>query len=357
MLVQRSAGGNVRSTEKNWEGMLNLTVVLASLLLLVFFMMPAHCAAGSGEVEPTILVYAHKLPNFRDAMVEELRKDTRITEEIVSVDSAKLLRTLLRLPNIKAVVMAGGDIPTFTALENAIIQFFNEGGGLVAFHDFGNRMLAGRMAETVFPLKANSTKMGQVKEGKMQFELVSQDLMEINREMPSSFPVFDYEINLAWSSAKKSCVYRPPSKGEYWILYRDSEYGAPVVVAYKKEGFSVIFANGDVSDSADNRFRYFGNFFFDDDFLDMFVNSVVWVKDGETRTESLEQGLAAIEAEEKELQDFLLRVDRDERARRTRALALKIILTLAGLTGIALTYIFLIKHPGEENMTGGRHGR
>ncbi len=328
--------------------MLNLKAVIASVLLLVFFMMPAQCDQGSGDVKPTILVYAHELPNFRDVLVEELRKDTRITEDIVPVSSGKVLRTLLRLPNIKAVVMAGGDTHMFVALENSLIQFFDEGGGLVAFHDFGNRILAGKLAETVFPLMANSTKMGKMKEGKMQFELVSQDVMEINREMPSSFPVFDYEINLAWNSGKKSCAYRPPSEGEHWILYRDSEYGAPVVVAYKKKGFSVIFANGDVSDSPDDRFRYFGNFFFDDAFLGLFVNSVVWVKDGETRTEGLEPGLAAMEAEEKELQNSLLRFDRNERARGTRSLALKTVLTLAGLAGIALTYLFLIRHPREE---------
>ncbi len=323
-------------------------------LLLALFMMSADCVLGSGEVKATILVYAGKLPNFRDAIVEELRKDTRITEEVVPVDSAELLRTALRLPNTKAVVMAGGDIPTFMALESSIIQFFNEGGGLVAFHDFGHTALAGTMAETVFPLMANSTKMGRMKEGRMQHELVRQDVMEINRETPPSLVLFDHEINLAWNTVNGSCAYRPPPEGEHWTLYRDSEYGAPIVVAYKKEGLSVIFANGDVSDSADDRFRYFGNFFFSDDFLALFLNSVVWVKNGETRTEALEPRLAAMEAEEKEVQDFLLRTDRIERARRARALALRIILTLAGLVGIVLSYLFLIRHPGEEGMAGGR---
>ena len=127
-------------------------------------------------------------------------------------------------------------------------------------------------------------------------------------------------------------------------MYKDTEYGAPVILAYRNVGLSVVFANGDVSDSANDRFRYFGNFFFDNTFLTLFLNSVAWVKSGETRTESLEEELAALEAEEQERQDLRLRADREKRSRRSRALAIRIILTSGGLAGIALTYLFLIRH-------------
>jgi hypothetical protein len=327
-----------------------ILVVLPLALCTIVLLLPSVASEGPS---PTILVYAHGLPNFREAMVEELRKDERIAEEVIAVESAGMLRTLLRLPNIKAVVMAGGDMPMFTALENSILQFFDEGGGLVAFHDFGNTIMAGTMAETVFPLRANSTKMGKMKEGKMQHELVRQDIMEINREGPSGFPLFDHEINLAWDANDGSCVYHPPSQGEHWVLYGDAEYEAPVILAYKNIGLSVAFANGDVSDSAADRFRYFGNFFFDESFLTLFLNSVAWVKNGETRTESLEQELAALEAEEQERQDFLSQADRERRSRRLGALAIRTVLTLMGLVGIVIAYMFLIRRPPRDGIKGG----
>ena len=332
--------------------MADLKDVLPQLSLLVILSLPALCVFAYGEesqeVRPIILVFAHELPNFRDVIVEELRKDTRITEEIVPVDSPELLRTLLRLPNTRAVVMAGGDIPMFTTIENSVIQFFEDGGGLVAFFDFGNTIMAGRIAESVFPLLANSTKLGKMKEGQMRHELVRCDVMEINQNTPQNIALFDHSINLAWSSATGSCVYHPPPEGEHWVLYEDSEYGAPVVIAYDSEGLSVIFANGDVSDSAGDKFRYFGNFFLNEDFLTLFRNSVVWVKNGETRTENLGEKLDAIEKEVEELQDYLQRVDREEKARKTRSLALRITLTLAGLVGMAICYLFLIRYSGEE---------
>ena len=330
----------------------SLAVLVVTLFLVAELLVPA--ALPQDSVKPIIVVYTADLSNFRDAIVEELSKDPRISWDLVAVESADLLRTALRLPNVKAVVLAGTDYIAFEAMENSVVEFFNEGGGLVAFHDYGNPQVAGDMATRVFPLAANLSRLGQFKEGRMQHELVKQDVMEIDRDSPANFSLFDSEINLAWNSVTKKCAYLPPSEGEAWVLYRDAQYGAPIVLAYRSAGLSVIFANGDVSDLPEDKFTYFGNFFYDEDFLALFRNSVAWVAEGETRTAGLGGKIAALEDQEEELDEQILQADREERSRDLRAQVLRTILALGCLAGIVLAYVFLVRQQKTAGLTEDR---
>ncbi len=316
-----------------------------SLWLLLALAVPLGClSVVTAEVEPVVLIYGVDLPQWRTQIATLLEQDPRVDEKVITINSTDCLAVALLYPNVKTAILMGQNAAVILGAERQILSYFEEGGGLVGFHDLGNALVSGALATRVFPLYANVSTLGRMTEGYLVQTLVRDQINEINEYLPQELVVKDAEINLALDKKTRRWANATPASGEYWALYRDTVYGAPTVVAYRNEGCSVTFAGGDIDDSPANKLKYFGNLFFDDTFAALLLNAVAWVKEHEMRTDLLvQETLDSLKAARDG--DTIVRdeAEKAQHSRRMLNLLARVLMNLGGVVAILVTYLKFIK--------------
>jgi hypothetical protein len=310
-------------------------------IVLVMSLQPAR-STEQGAVEEVILVYGENLPDWREYLVGLLEDNLEV--RVLPINTSDCLSVALLFPNVKAAVLMGQNADVVRGVQEQVLTCFNHGTGLVGFHDFTSMEVAPELAHQVFPLFANVSRLGRVKEGAFVQNLVKENAHEISQGLVSEVDFKDPEINLALSTKSNKWSGTIPTSGELTILLKDTVYGAPYAAAYIDEGPSVSFAGGDIDNSPENRLKYYGNLFFDEVFQELLVNSVVWVSERETRSKSqLPETLSELQrvnAWEQEVRDSAEKA-RSQRA--TTALVIKAGINLLGICAIVIIYLKLIR--------------
>jgi len=321
-------------------------ILLASSLLLAGAISPfaeaeAHDPVQS--VEPVILVYAVGMPNLRNCIAKILENDSRVEEKVLLINSTDALSVAILYPNVKAAILVGQNPSAVLGVQDQVLSYFREGGGVVGFHEFGSTE-NGILGSEVFPLYANVSRLGKMNGGYFVQNLIREDVTEINQDLPEMLTVRDAEIVLSLAKKTGRSANATPESGNYSVLYRDTAYGAPYAVAYQNGGCSVSFAGGDMADSAGSKLKYFENLFSDEDFVELFLNSVDWVKSHETRTHSLvQETVESLRHAEQADEAIRLAAERFQQSRHAANLVIKLCLNLGGIGIAAAAYFKLCK--------------
>lgn len=317
------------------------------IILSLFFLLVALETVSA--VDPVILVYGKGMPNFRDTVANVLRDDGRIDADVIGIGSVDCLSVALLFPNVKAAILVGQDATAVRGVEEQVIGYFEDGGGLVGFHDFANGEVSKPLSRQVFPLFANASRLGRIQEGELVQILYREQTNSINEGLPEELVFKDAEINLALNRGTMKWAEITPTCGQYTILYRDSFYNAPVVIAYRNEGASVTFAGGDITDSPENKYRYFGNLFHDTQFQELLVNSVLWAEENEMRSrgmiDSTLQELEMYAETQASLEDEVEKRRASSNMMRNIG---RISVNVIGICAIALTYLKLVRNSEED---------
>jgi hypothetical protein len=322
---------------------------LASLWAIVLLIAPQPAvSAEQGTVEDVILVYGANLPDWREYVVELLRQEPRLEATILPVNTSDCLSVALLFPNVRAAVLMGQNADVVRGVQEEVLTCFNHGCGLVGFHDFASLEAAPELARQVFPLFANVSRLGRIKEGVFVQSLAKESIHEISEGFPAEMDFRDPEIDLALSIKSNKWSGLIPTCGQLTVLYKDATYGAPYLATYVDEGPSVSFAGGDIDNSPDNKLKYFGNLFFDETFQELLINSVVWVSEKETRSgtqvpETLSE-LQRVNAWEQDLRDS---AENGRAQRKATALAFKVGINVIGICAIVLIYLKLIRRRSD----------
>jgi len=314
--------------------------------LTIILLAASHSAVSAEpeDIEDVILVYGENLPDWRNYVVDLLGEDSDLDATIIPINTSDCLSVALLFPNVKAAVLMGQNADVVRGIEAQVLTAFKHGGGLVGFHDFTSLEVAPDLAQRVFPLFANVSRLGRFKEGSFVQSLKKVDPHPVTEDLPSDLDISDPEINLALNTRSNKWSGKIPDSGELTILYEDAVYGAPVVSVFSDEGFSVSFAGGDIDNSPDNKLKYFGNLFFDETFQEILLNSVSWVAEEETRTEIQAQEtldeLQRINLWEQDVKDSAKRA---KAQRAATELGFKAGVNILGIAAIVVIYLKLIR--------------
>jgi len=316
------------------------------VLSLLFLLVALETVSA---VDPVILVYGKEMPNFRNTVAEVLRNDGRIDADVIGIGSTDCLSVALLFPNVQAAILVGQDATAVRGVEEQVMGYFEDGGGLLGFHDFANGEVSSPLSRQVFPLFANASRLGRIQEGDLVQILHREQTNSINENLPEELVFKDAEINLALNRGTMKWAGITPTCGQYTILYRDSFYDAPVVVAYQNEGASVTFAGGDITDSPENKYRYFGNLFHDTQFQELLANSVLWAEENEMRSaDMIESTLQELEKSAEREASLESSVEKRRASSNMIRNIGRISVNVFGICAIALIYLKLIRNKEED---------
>ncbi len=324
-----------------------LSFVVVSLLVASHQAM----ATEQAHVEEVIIVYGANLPDWREYVVGLL--GDRLEATIIPINTSDCLSVALLFPNVKAAVLMGQNADVVRGVQEQVLTCFNHGAGLVGFHDFTSLEVAPELARQVFPLFANVSRLGRVKEGTFVQNLALQNPHQIGEGLPAEMDVRDPEINLALSTKSNSWSGMVPTCGELTVVFKETGYGAPYLAAYVDEGASVSFAGGDIDNSPENRLKYFGNLFFDETFQELLVRSVAWASEKETRSGTqLPETLAELQRVNARDEEIRNSAEKGRAQRAIVSLAFKAGINVVGICAIVVIYLKLIRRRSDEEGAG-----
>jgi hypothetical protein len=162
------------------------------------------------------------------------------------------------------------------------------------------------------------------------------------------FTVRDHKLLLSFNKTARTYLPRFPEAGDYRILYREEQTGAPSLVKYENGGVSVAFASFG-GDDFERGFAYYGHYADTNEFRTLFTNAVYWVWTNEGKYD-LHHNRALSFYEDRREDIMRVRTEAEDTETRTRNNRnLRIVLTLA-LAAVACigTYWATFKVPGSD---------
>ncbi|MBU7004224.1 MAG: hypothetical protein HXS50_01560, partial [Theionarchaea archaeon] len=137
-----------------------------------------------------------------------------------------------------------------------------------------------------------------------------------------------------------------PEEGDYKVLFREEETGAPTMIKYENVGVSITFACFG-GDDFERGASYHGRFTGSDEFIELFTNSVVWLWNNEGKyEESMQRATQYFAQQDEELEGVLQRGrDLEKKAESGRTLRTILILVFAGLGTVAVYWATFVRKP------------
>lgn len=247
------------------------------------------------DPKPLILIYSPGQPNYGNELARIIRQDPRVDAQTLILESGDLFETMIYFPQVKLIVVSLAEERPQRFVES-INWFFNQGGcilGLGFAGSYGSTLAA---ANLTFPLFANDYKSGKYDpRNRVVSQTFIKDQPHAISEGLSGFTIAAQRLILSWNITTGAYWPRRPEQGDWTVLYRDSAYGAPAVVAYKGNGSSVTFATFGGEDF-ERGFGYYGHFTASEEFRTLFSNSVNWLWKVEHRyNDSMAEAIAFFE--------------------------------------------------------------
>lgn len=339
----------------------------AGIAVVGFFIAIMACPSilsAQNESRPVILVYhgpkvgEQDLRAYGEAIADIIGSDPRMKDEaeIVLAGDQNLMNTLLSFPQVKCLVIAltnrAPDMGDFT---ESVLWYFNQGGGVVGL---GN---AGMSLPQIFPIYGNRYQSGKVvleidpdtgkRVIKRKTTYKKEHDHDVSEGVPAEFVVNDKRFVIHMNTAVNPPVYEPvePEHGEYKVLYRDSEVGAPLVVVYEENGTSITFAGTDQMSIKEDDDTYFGNFLGDENFGKLLRNAVYYAWSRETKYDQAmagtEEEFAEISQEQERLREWAEESLRNER---NAKLMRSVLIIAVGVILMGIIAYFAFIRPTEE---------
>jgi hypothetical protein len=266
----------------------NARIALLLVLLAVNPYPASNWASGQGtgdslgdigRLSPIILVYTGVNYEYGEILASLIREsgleDVTGAEIFVTADP-EMVSLGASLPNTACIVVNADNAAEMAGLEESLLTYFGDGGGLVGFKDACFLPSAGRLAVDVFPVFANHS-VKETRPDMWSRVFVIDDVMEVNSGLPESFTLMSMG---AYFSADDGGGYLEVP-GDWSVLYRDGETSSPQVVAHEGDGGgrSVAFPGIWVV-STPRLAIYYGNLAANEAFVTLFTRSVRWAMEG-----------------------------------------------------------------------------
>lgn len=316
--------------------------LLAALALLALTSQTVTYCSGSDDALPIVLIYSQGGLGYGNELAEMVRSDPRLDARVVVLSDPELFKSMIYFPYVK-VVVGVFNADKDEALGEHIINFFEDGGGVVGLGFAGWRSTTGNASRDVFSINASYYLTGKYDPDTRTFvhKLVVEEENEIN-EGVGGFSAWTQRIIMHVDDDTGDLV--PPwPEGQVTILYRESTRRAPALVLHSGTGVCVTFA-GFTGDSIEGVPTYFGHFTTQEDFRQLFSNSVFHVWEEESR---FDETVASWESESAEYESDLADMEEDiQRASENRQLMLYlryISSAVIAVVAIALIYIYCFR--------------
>ena len=259
-------------------------------LLVAVLLLIAIPVLGSSGVEPTILVYSGIDPGFAEMLGSLIEQDDRIDSKVEVTASPDILALATAVPQTECIIVYASNVAEMEGLESALVTFFEQGGALIGLKEICYQPSAGDLATKVFPAYANASVQQFSSREKRVRNYTTDEVSEINSDLPDKFSLISMGIYFSADSADN--YLKVP--GNCSVLYGDMETGAPLVITYENEkgGRSVAFP-GIWIISNPRVDIYYGHLVEDENFQNLFTNSVLWATKGSTRFSDTNKDLDA----------------------------------------------------------------
>jgi len=299
---------------------------------------------SSDVPKPLMLVFCPGQPNYGSELARLIDEDGRVDAKILVLQTEELFEAMIYFPNVKAIIVSlAKEEPRHFG--KSIDWFFHQGGGVVGLGFAGSYGSTGSAANNTFPLMANNCKPGEYDPTRKAFSLtlIKDQPHEMSQGL-SDFTASTQRIVLSLNISTSSYWPRKPEVGDWTVLYRDSIYDAPAVVAFKDNGSSVTFATFGGEDF-NRSYAYYGLFTQSEEFRTLFTNAVHWVWTNESRyEESMEK--AATLAEDRRISEQEVLGAAEEtagRLKRDRIIQISLTLVLASVSSAAILWIGILR--------------
>ncbi len=239
-----------------------------------------------GGPKPLILVYCDRQPGYGRELARLLVDDRRIDAEMVLLETEELFEAMIYHPYVKVIVVSLCRDES-RGFGDSINRFFEEGGGIVGLGFVGSWRSSGNASKLAFPLWGNENKAGAYDPKKKLFthRFIKEEAHQVTEGVGDFTSVAPPLLVLSYNLTAETYWPRRPEHGDWRVLFRDSLYGAPAIVAYEANGTSVTFATFG-GDDFERSHSYYGHFASLDEFRTLFTNAVYWVWTQENRYES-----------------------------------------------------------------------
>ena len=300
---------------------------LLALLFAVSLFLSQTNAAGPQD-RPKIIIYTGTTsPGYGVRLGEIIEEDGRIDADIQIVESPDVFRLMLFFPTVKLAIISSSAEKNEN-LGEALEWFYQSGGGLIALGLASSDYSVGNASETVFPIFGTSYKTGAMDRVTRKFMMTHlKDQEDEISDGIGDFTVVDHKILISFNKTTNSYVPRFPDSGDFKILYRENQTGAPSIVKYEKEGVSVTFASFG-GDDFEKGFAYYGSYADTVEFRTLFTNAAYWVWTNERKFDVHNgQALSYYEDQQQDLIRVREEVE-DAKSRTSSNRNLRLILTL-----------------------------
>lgn len=279
---------------------------------------------------PRIVVYAGGNRELTDMLAGLIENDTRIEAHTLTVSTPQAVSLAAALPNIKCLVIYADNWAHLTDLDQTLIPFFREGGGLVGLTEACFEPSAGALAQRVFPVNANATEKELSPRERRTRTYVLEEGMDIASGLPDSFEVLS--MGTYYCADEDGEYLEIP--GDHTVVYSDAQVGCPLLVTHESSrGGRSVALPGIMVVNVPRVDVYYGNLARDENFVRLFTNSVLWASTN-TRSQfvesDLEQGIEDTKERYEELKED---AERSREKREARRLA-----TLAALWGLGIAF-------------------
>ncbi len=315
-----------------------------AMATIVALLAPSLCLH---DPKPLVLVFCPGQPNYGSELARLIDEDGRVDARILVLETEELFEAMIHFPNVKAIIasLAKEEHRDFG---KSIDWFFHQGGGVVGLGFAGSYGSTGSAANDTFPLMANDCKAGEYDPKRKAFTLtlIKGEPHEMTQGL-SDFTVFAQRIVLSLNITTSSYWPRKPEGGEWRVLYRDSIYGAPAVVAFRENGSSVTFATFGGEDF-NRSSAYYGLFTQSEEFGTLFTNAVYWVWTNENRYEECMEKAAALAEDRRISEEDVLKAAEETAGRLKMDRIIQVILTLllASISSAAILWYGILRSPG-----------
>jgi len=313
--------------------MVAVTVLLATL--------PACCL----EVKPTVVIYTGVDTVFARMLANLTKKDSRIGSETRVVGSPDLLALAAALPGTECIVAYASNKNELEGLSSALTRFYQGGGAVIGLREICYQPSAGDLATLVFPTYANASRQQYASGQKRVRNYTKDQSAEINSDLPDEFPLVSAGFYLcAYANGTYAEV-----PGNYTVLYRDGETGAPIVLTQESPGGGRSVAFPGIWVISSTRVDvYYGRLLEDGNFTRLFSNALLWAAKGSTHYKEVSQDLdAKLEVARSKQQRLVEQAEKARRRENTRRIIFLLAVWAAGLLACAVIVRKIILAPFE----------
>jgi hypothetical protein len=315
-----------------------------TFLLMALLLLPV--GMSSEAAKPLILIYSPRAPDYGRELQRLIQEDGRVEAEFQVLESPEVFRMMMYFPNVKAIILTLV-VDNDQGLGPTLDWFFSSGGGLIALGMAASEEAIGNSSQTVFPLFATGYRIGAFDPKTRRFSMthIKEDEDEISRGI-SSFTVPDHKVVLSFDIMENAYVPRYPEEGEYKVLFREENTGAPSIVKYTNTGVSVTFASFAGDDHVPS-YSYYAGFTETDAFRTLFTNAVHWIWTNEDKYERhMTEAGSFYEDQRDALQLVKEEAEGMQSGAKTSRLARMVLtLALAGLACAGIYWVTFVRAP------------